>query len=323
MLAAVAAGAKILRAGGSALDAVVVTVRALEDHPLFNAGVGSLLTVEGTVEMDASLMVALPPPRPRRGAASAAAGAAAARERAAALGSRPRAELRAGAVAVITRVRNPILLARAVMELTPHVLMAGAGAERLARRAGIALCRPADLITPRARERWRAALERRAEAAGIAAAGGGPGRFGTVGAVALDAAGGLAAATSTGGVSGKLPGRVGDSAIIGAGTFADAGGAASATGQGEAIMQATLCREAVGALRRGEPRAVAERAIAGLAALTGGQAGVVVIDRRGRFAYAHNAEVMDVAMFDAASGFEYRWAAPLKGRSLDAPKLRG
>jgi len=309
MLAAVAAGAEVLRGGGSALDAVVATVRALEDHPLFNAGVGSLLTVEGTVEMDASLMVALPPPlRPRRGAA---------------LGPRPRAELRAGAVAVITRVRNPILLARAVMELTPHVLMAGAGAERLARRAGIALCRPADLITPRARERWRAALERRAEAAGTAAAGGGPGRFGTVGAVALDAAGGLAAATSTGGVSGKLPGRVGDSAIIGAGTFADAEGAASATGQGEAIMQAALCREAVAALRRGEPRAVAEGAIARLAAATGSQAGVVVVDRRGRLGYAHNTEVMDVARFDAVGGFEYRWAAPLKARSLDARAPRG
>ncbi len=320
MLAAVAAGAEVLRAGGSALDAVVATVLALEDHPLFNAGVGSLLTVEGTVEMDASVMVALPPPpMPRRGAASAAAAGA----RAATLGPLPRAILRAGAVAGITRVRNPILLARAVMELTPHVLMAGAGAERLARRAGIALCRPADLITLRARERWRAAIERRAEAAGTAAAGGGPGSFGTVGAVALDAAGGLAAATSTGGVSGKLPGRVGDSAIIGAGTFADADGAASATGQGEAIMKAALCREAVAALRRGEPRAVAERAIAELAALTGGQAGVVVIDRRGRLGYAHNAQVMDVAMFDAIGGFAYRWAAPLKSRGDVAPATGG
>ena len=319
MLAAVAAGAEVLRGGGGALDAVIATVRALEDHPLFNAGVGSLLTIEGTVEMDASVMVALPPPpRPRRGAASAAAGA-----HATALGSHRRAELRAGAVAGITRVRNPILLARAVMELTPHVLMAGAGAERLARRAGIAFCRPEYLVTARARERWRATLERRAEAAGTAAPGDGPGRFGTVGAVALDAQGGLAAATSTGGVSGKLPGRVGDSAIIGAGTFADAPGAASATGQGEAIMKATLCREAVAALRRGEPRTVAERAIAELAALTGGQAGVVVIDRRGRFGWAHNAEVMDVAMFDATGGFEYRWAAPLDGLGQGAPGAGG
>jgi L-asparaginase / beta-aspartyl-peptidase len=152
---------------------------------------------------------------------------------------------------------------------------------------------------------------------------GAPGRFGTVGAVALDAAGGLAAATSTGGVSGKLPGRVGDSAIIGAGTFADADGAVSATGQGESIMKAALCREVVASLRRGEPRAVADRAIAELAALTGGQAGVVVIDRRGRLGYAHNAEVMDVAMFDATGGFEYRWAAPLKSRSHGGPASGG
>ena len=152
MLAAVAAGAKILRAGGSALDAVVVTVRALEDHPLFNAGVGSLLTVEGTVEMDASVMVAVPPPRRR--------GAAATSSRGARRGPRLRAELRAGAVAVVTRVCNPILLARAVMEHTPHILMAGAGAERLARRAGLALCRPEDLVTARARARWRARRRR-------------------------------------------------------------------------------------------------------------------------------------------------------------------
>jgi beta-aspartyl-peptidase (threonine type) len=319
MLAAVAAGAAILRIGGSALDAVVATVRALEDHPLFNAGVGSLLTVDGTVEMDASVMVALPPPpTPRRGAISAAALA-----RGAALGPRPRATLYAGAVAGISRVRNPILLARAVMELTPHVLMAGAGAERLARRAGIARCRPEELITQRARERWRAALARRAEAAGSAAEDGGYGSFGTVGAVALDADGGLAAATSTGGVSGKLSGRVGDSAIVGAGTFAEALGAASATGQGEAIMKATLCREMVMALGRGDPRAIAEHAIAEMAAQTGGQAGVIVIDRRGRLGYAHNAEVMDVAMFDPAGGFEYRWAAPLRSRGQGAPAPRG
>ena len=320
MLAAVAAGAEILRLGGSALDAVVATVRALEDHPLFNAGVGSLLTVDGTVEMDASVMVALPPPPPpRRGAISAAAFA-----RGAALGPLPRATLCAGAVAGISRVRNPILLARAVMELTPHVLMAGAGAERLARRAGIPRCRPEDLITQRARERWRAALARRAEAVGGSGAeDGGPGSFGTVGAVALDAQGGLAAATSTGGVSGKLSGRVGDSAIVGAGTFAEAPGAASATGQGEAIMKATLCREMVMALGRGDPRATAEHAIAEMAAQTGGQAGVIVIDRRGRLGYAHNAEVMDVAMFDPAGGFEYRWAAPLSSRSQGAPASRG
>jgi beta-aspartyl-peptidase (threonine type) len=291
---------------------VIATVRSLEDHPLFNAGVGSLLTVDGTVEMDASIMVAAP--------RSQAPGRAAPGARAASHTPARRIELRAGGVAAVTRVRNPILLARAVMELTPHVLIAGAGAERLARRAGVPLCRPDDLVTPRARARWRAALERRAEAAGAANAGAdGPGRFGTVGAAALDAHGVLAAATSTGGVSGKLRGRIGDSAIIGAGTFADARGAASATGQGEAIMKASLCREAMAMLGRGEPRVAAERAIAELAAMTGGQAGIVMIDRRGRIGFAHNAEVMDVAMFDAVGGFEYRWAAALKRSSHGAP----
>ncbi len=302
MLAAVAAGAEILRGGGSALDAVIAIVRSLEDHPLFNAGLGSLLTVDGSVEMDASIMVAAPRPQsPPRAAAGAACGSAA-----------RRVELRAGAVAAVTRVRNPILLARAVMDLTPHVLIAGAGAERLARRAGVPLCRPDDLVTPRARARWRAALERRAETSAGAEPGDGSGRYGTVGAVALDAHGVLAAATSTGGVSGKLHGRIGDSAIIGAGTFADARGAASATGQGEAIMKVSLCREAIAMLGRGGPRNAAERAIAQLAAMTGGQAGIVMIDRRGRLGFAHNAEVMDVATFDAAGGFEYRWASALR-----------
>jgi beta-aspartyl-peptidase (threonine type) len=152
--------------------------------------------------------------------------------------------------------------------------------------------------------------------------GGGPGPFGTVGAAALDARGGLAAATSTGGVTGKLPGRIGDSAIIGAGTFADAAGAASATGQGEAIMRAALCREAVVALTRGAPLAVAARAIAGLAMLTAGQAGVILVDRRGRFGYAHNAEAMDVATFDGAGGFDYRWVPPLRSRSRGAGASR-
>jgi beta-aspartyl-peptidase (threonine type) len=325
MLAAVRAGAEVLRGGGSALDAVIATVRALEDHPLFNAGTGSLLTVDGTVEMDAAVMVA--EPLPAGGACPADVGG----PRRPARGSRAHGALSAvrlgaGAVAAVTRVRNPILLARAVMEHTPHVLMAGAGAERLARRAGFELCRPEEMVTPRARERWRATLESRmaAAAGGADTSGGdGPGRFGTVGAVALDARGVLAAATSTGGVSGKLPGRVGDSAIIGAGAFADAPGAASATGQGEAIMKAALCRDAVMLLRRGEPKTAARRAIAELAMLTGGQAGIVLVDRRGRLGFAHNAEVMDVAMFDAAGGIDYRWAEPLAGAQRRASVARG
>jgi L-asparaginase / beta-aspartyl-peptidase len=296
MMAAARAGADVLLGGGSALDAVMEAVRVLENHPLFNAGVGSLLTVDGTVEMDAAVMVAEP------------AAARGSRGR----GARSAVRLDAGAVAAITRVRNPILLARAVMEHTPHVLMVGAGAERLARRAGLELCRPEELITNRARERWRAVLDKRAAADISAAEGsGGPGRFGTVGAAALDMHGVLAAATSTGGVNGKLSGRVGDSAIIGAGAFADAPGAASATGQGEAIMKVALCHEAVMMLRRYDPQTAARRAISRLASLAEGQAGIVLADRRGRLGFAHNAEAMDVATFDAANGVSYQWAESL------------
>jgi L-asparaginase / beta-aspartyl-peptidase len=209
-------------------------------------------------------------------------------------------------------VRNPILLARAVMECTPHLLMVGSGAERFARRARVGLCRPAELVTERARERWRAAQADRAGAGQADALRASAPGFGTVGAAAVDSRGILAAATSTGGVSGKLPGRVGDSAILGAGVFADVPGAASATGQGEAIMKVALCREAINALSHGDPQDVARRAIADCAAQTGGKAGVIIVDKRGRLGFAHNAEAMDVATFDAKNGVIYRWVEPLR-----------
>jgi L-asparaginase / beta-aspartyl-peptidase len=295
LLAAVREGAKLLSAGRSALDAVVATVVALEEHPLFNAGFGSLLNSEGEVEMDASVMCAEPlahldGARPKHGA-------------------RPTQEFRisAGAVAAVRRVRNPVMLARAVMEHTPHLLMAGPAAERFARRAGIALCPPETLVSARARERWRARQEQQVARA---AAG-----HGTVGAAALDARGGLAAATSTGGVPGKLAGRVGDSAIIGAGTFATAIGAASATGQGEAIIFSALCREAVLALDGAPPERVARRAIAELIAAAGAEAGLVIVDRRGRIGYAHNAPMMEIAMFDDASGLRHERVAPIAPRA--------
>ena len=296
MLSAVRHGAELLRGGASAIDAVVATVRELENHPLFNAGYGSVLTADGTVEMDAAIV------------AASARGAPRGRQ----------VDLRAGAVAAVSRVRNPIELARAVMERTPHLLMAGAGAEVIARQAGIELCAPAALISPRSRERWRAMLEGRIEVA--APALGGRGHFGTVGAVALDAHGMLAAATSTGGISGKLPGRVGDSAIIGAGAFAGWPGAASATGQGEAILKVALCRAAVMALEGAvTPARAATGAIRNLAATTGGQAGVIIVDRRGRIGFAHNAEAMDVAIFEAARGFRYQWTAPSSTARAKAP----
>src|SRR5260370_2830355 len=207
LLAAVDSGARILRDGGSALNAVAATVKMLEDDPLFNAGYGSVLTLDGQVEMDAAVMVA-EHSRTNQSSPNGASGAAA-RDPASAM-----IRIRAGGVVLVSRVRDPLLLARAVMELTPHVLLGGAAAERLARRAGLELCRPDELISERARERWRKLIESRATAADDEVD-----RHGTVGAAAVDAHADIAAATSTRGISGKLPGRIRDSAIIGAGPF--------------------------------------------------------------------------------------------------------
>jgi len=270
MMKAVKAGASILRAGGSALDAVVASVVILEDDSFFNAGYGSTLNADGAVEMDASVMIAMTE------------------------------SVQAGAVAAVTRVKNPIRLARAVMEHTHHVMMTGEGAERLARECGIDLCNPEDLIAPRARERYLARLERERE------------QHGTVGAAALDIHGQLAAATSTGGVPGKLPGRVGDSAIIGAGTFASATAAASATGNGEAIIMASLCRETVAAIGKSDLTRIARRKITELLAPQEREAGIIIVDRKGRMGYAHNADTMEVAIFHSIDGMRHEWAAPMK-----------
>jgi L-asparaginase / beta-aspartyl-peptidase len=301
MMVAIRLGAKILRANGSALEAAVATVAALEDHPLFNAGYGSLLNSEGNVEMDASVMYAEP-------VFSDSTGRSKRSERT--HSHTADYNVSAGAVAAVSRVRNPIVLARAVMEHSPHILMAGPGAENFARKVGIRLVRPEEMVTERARERWRARKQQagmlEAEAAARAAMG-----HGTVGAVAVDVHGAIAAATSTGGVPGKLFGRVGDSALIGAGTFAHAFGAASATGQGEAIILTALCREAVLALADAAPQAVAREAILEMIDATGAEAGVILIDRRGRIGYAHNAASMQVARYDPAGGVQHLWLEPI------------
>jgi beta-aspartyl-peptidase (threonine type) len=273
LLAAARHGSEVLEAAGGALDAVIAAVVMMEDDPLFNAGYGSALNSDGEVEMDASLMV-FPLAEP----------AASANGKPGLMG--------AGAVAGIRRVRNPVLLAHAVMTQTPHVLIIGAAAERLAGRAGIKTCRPEDLISDRARLRWQTYMD-------------GVTDHGTVGAAALDCRGQLAAATSTGGITGKMPGRVGDSAIICAGTFAGPGGAASATGIGEAIMKAALCREAVRMLPRSNPARAASGAIEALEQTTGGEAGLIVIDRRGRLGFAHNAQAMDIATFTRDEGLKF------------------
>lgn len=249
--AAVAAGRRVLADGGSALDAVCAAVVLLEDDPLFNAGTGSVLNRAGAVEMDASVMTG--------------------------------ADLRAGGVASIARVRNPILVARAVMEKTPHVLLAGSGATAFARAQGFADYDPA---TPAAERRLRA----RAAAAP-----------GTVGAVALDGHGHLAAATSTGGVSLKLPGRVGDSPIPGAGNYATRRAAASATGTGELMMRTLATKAVCDRVATGRTvQAAAAAAIRALPAGPGESGGMIALDARGRVGVALRGGLMPHAWASAA-----------------------
>jgi len=254
------AGWAVLRAGGPALDAVEAAVRALEDDPTFNAGTGATLTAAGDVELDASIMDG--------------------------------ETLRCGAVAVVTDVRNPVSLARAVMERSAHVLLAGPGASAFAREVGIPAVENARLVTPRQRARWEAARA----AAPVAARPPGQG-FGTVGAVARDARGHLAAATSTGGTAMKRAGRVGDTPIIGAGTYADDRLAAvSCTGHGECIIQVGLARLAadlVGAGRTADE--AAREAVRRLAERVGGEGGLVLVGPRGEVAFAHGTPVMSRA----------------------------
>ena len=226
MRASLQAGWRRLQAGGSALDGVEAAVAELERNPLFNAGYGSALTEAGTVECDASIM---------EGDA-----------------------LTAGAVGAVSGVTSPVALARRVLEDGRHILLVGEGARAFAEETGVAVCDPAELITPRQRQRL---AERQAQAAREAtAAAPAPG---TVGAVALDARGVVAAATSTGGYVGKRRGRVGDSALIGCGTYADSRlGGVSTTGHGEAFIRTVLARTALDVLRDlDDPRMAAEVAL--------------------------------------------------------------
>jgi beta-aspartyl-peptidase (threonine type) len=240
--AALEAGWRVLDAEGSALDAVERAVRQLEDCPLFNAGRGAVLNAAGQVELDACVMD----------------------------GSR----LRAGAVTGVRSTRNPVSLARAVMEHTPHVMLAGEGAEALARSRGLELVPPSYFET----EERRLALQRIQAGAGAGARD----RHGTVGAVALDWSGDLAAATSTGGRTNKLPGRVGDSPIVGAGTYADKRVAVSATGDGEYFMRANAAFR-VSALMElaGSTVTRAARRTLALVQRLGGSGGMIVLDRAG------------------------------------------
>jgi beta-aspartyl-peptidase (threonine type) len=257
MRAATSAGWAVLAAGGRALDAVEATVRVLEDDPQFNAGRGSVLTSDGTLETDASIME----------------------------GDR----LECGAVAAVTGIAHPITLARRVLESRRHVLLVGRGAETFARAAGVPACDPASLVTEAQRRRLAAT---RAVSTG------------TVGAVALDRFGTVAAGTSTGGMAGKHPGRVGDSAIVGAGTYADStAGGVSCTGDGEAILRVVLARRALDYTKDADDPAYGAKVAVDLLAEEGrGQGGLILIDWRGRVGWAHSTPLMPVAWMSPASG---------------------
>lgn len=260
------AGAACLDAGGSALDAVGIAVDLLEECPLFNAGHGAVFTSAGTHELDAAVMDG--------------------------------ATLRAGAVAAVTRVRRPGRAARAIMEAGEHVLLAGPGAEAFARHQGLEMVEP-DFFSTEAR---RAQLVQ-AQATGRIALdhdGASPPldearKFGTVGAVALDRHGHLAALTSTGGMTNKRPGRIGDSPLIGAGTYADDRTAAvSCTGTGEAFMRIAAAHDVCARMAYGgrsledAARAVVEDTLPSV----GGRGGLIAVDASGRIAMPFNTEGM-------------------------------
>lgn len=251
------AGFEVLRSGGSALDAAQAAARVLEDLPMFNAGTGAALTEEGTVEHDAALMEGT--------------------------------TLRAGGVAAVRGFKNPVDLARAVLEDGRHVLLVGDGAARFARAHSFEAVDEASLVTARAREALAKVLSGRG-ATGWAG--------GTIGAVARDGRGGVAAATSTGGTVGKRLGRVGDSPILGAGTLADDRACAvSATGDGEGILKVGLARVVALALERGEvAESVLVSALERMRERTGATGGLIVFTPAGRFAAARSTATMSWAV---------------------------
>jgi beta-aspartyl-peptidase (threonine type) len=254
------AGHGLLAAGGTALEAVVAAVRVLEDSPWFNAGKGAVFTAEGGHELDAAVMEGH--------------------------------TRRAGAVAGLRTVRNPVLLARAVMEHSPHVMLSGEGAERFADTRPELERVPNDWFdTPRRRQQYEAARERaQRQAAGEAVATPPEARFGTVGAVALDRHGHIAAATSTGGMTWKRWGRVGDAPVIGAGTYASARCGISATGWGEYYLRSVAAHDICARVElRGDPiEAAAEDVINRIIPAMGGDGGAIGLDAGGRIVMPFN-----------------------------------
>ena len=243
--AALAAGERVLAAGGSALDAVEAAVRVLEDDPNFNAGRGAVFTHDGTNELDAAIMDG--------------------RDR------------RAGAVAGVTRTRNPIGLARRVMEASPHVLLSGRGADQFSIEQGLEQVDPSYFATPERRRQLNEMRARRTSSFDVDL------KYGTVGAVARDVHGNLAAATSTGGLTGKRWNRIGDSPLIGAGTYADNRGCAvSATGAGEFFIREGVAHEICARIRfLGEGAQAAADTVLAETRTLGGTGGVIVMGARG------------------------------------------
>ena len=240
------AGERVLKTGGSSLDAVTQAVLVMENSPLFNAGKGAVYTAAGVNEMDASIMNGK--------------------------------DMKAGAVTGVRHIKNPILGARAVMEETPHVLLTGAGAEELARKTGLELVDSSYFFTE---SRWNSYLRAKEKVE----------KHGTAGAVALDKQGNLAAATSTGGMTYKMKGRVGDSPIIGAGTYADnATCAVSATGHGEYFMRYVVAYD-ITALMKYKSMSLqqaAEEVIMHKLKAVGGDGGIIAVDKDGNVSMTFN-----------------------------------
>lgn len=270
LAAALRAGRAVLAGGGSAVDAVIAGVAALEDSPLFNAGHGSVFTAAGTHELDAAVM-------------DGATG-------------------RAGSVAAVTRIRNPVAAAALVMRHSPWVMLCSAGAERFAADHGAQMVDPAYFFTRARYEQLEHARQRQSVELDHDGAARAQPRdaedgtvYGTVGAVALDAAGNLAAATSTGGLTNKPLGRIGDSPIIGAGTYAEnASVAVSATGVGEVFMRLVAAHD-IAALVRYQGRSArdaAKEVILRRVPRAGGRGGAIVLDRRGNLAMVFSTKGM-------------------------------
>jgi L-asparaginase / beta-aspartyl-peptidase len=267
--AAADAGWQVLRRGGSCLDAVEASVVAMEDDETFDAGRGSFLNMDGRVQLDACMMDG--------------------------------ATLRAGGVGCVEHIRNPIQAAKKILTDSPHVYFVGTGAERFAQEHGLELCSNDDLIIEREVERLREAKKQ-----GYLEM---PDEFGpmrshdTVGAVALDKEGNIAAATSTGGTLNKAPGRVGDSSLIGCGCYADnLSAAVSTTGWGEPMMKLVLSKWTADRVEQGiEPQEAAQRALYYLKARLNGHGGIILLDGKGRVGIAHNTPRMAWAMVSPAS----------------------